>query len=422
MIEPRKTRTVKVNNLFFSVKNALKNCSLSSLLNYAGALLISSMVIGCGGGGSSKATTPTSTTFTGTAAIGAAITNASVTAICSTGTGTATTNSNGAYSMTLSSSTAALPCLLKVTSGATTLYSAVYSGQSTANITPITHLIVSNALGADPSTAASPLSSSLSSKLTSTNISNSSAIIKAALTQVGITLPSGIDPVAGQFVAATAALPGDSLDACIDALMNALANTTPATTLSALATNLQTKTTTTTAASFMATTTISTSTLPAQLSLYSTTNYSMQSLPINGLVTYHSASEIIYASDTYGYLILFGNFVYTGTASTDAATEVLANLSGTTGTINAIAQYDTHPNPVMSITQLNISEATVEGYIEAGNYHGIWQLFTSSPDLQVSVAGTAITCPTPGTGTANSTTTSSANQSIKTFFANSCPQ
>ncbi len=110
---------------------------------------------GCGGGGGGGST-GSSLTITGTAATGAAIANGAVSVTCASGTGTATTNADGSYTVTITGGTA--PCLLKATAtdalGVTTnLYSAIETGQTVANITPLTQMVVAAALGADPATA-----------------------------------------------------------------------------------------------------------------------------------------------------------------------------------------------------------------------------------------------------------------------------
>ena len=124
---------------------------------FAGSLLLS----GCGsssGSSSSDAqptpgnpTTPeapvTTQTVSGTAAIGAAITDGTVTAVCSDGssfTESVTTDANGNWSGEVADG--AMPCALQVTGGnpPVTLHSYV-AAPGTVNITPLTDLIMASA-------------------------------------------------------------------------------------------------------------------------------------------------------------------------------------------------------------------------------------------------------------------------------------
>jgi hypothetical protein len=77
-------------------------------------------------------------TVSGTAATGSALASASVVASCAQGSGSALSDGGGNYSMTFN---AALPCLITVTSGSTTLHSVAYSG-GTFNTTPETDLML----------------------------------------------------------------------------------------------------------------------------------------------------------------------------------------------------------------------------------------------------------------------------------------
>lgn len=178
-------------------------------------------IYGCGGGGSSGG----ALTISGTAATGAAIANGTVSVKCATGTGTATTNSDGTYTVTISGGTA--PCLLKATAtdakGVTTdLYSAVEAGQTTANITPLTQLVIANALGSDPATVfAAGLSNSNVSNLSSTSLSTAVGKVQTVLTSYGVDL-TGVDPLKATLIAATENAAGNALDQKIDGLMVAL--------------------------------------------------------------------------------------------------------------------------------------------------------------------------------------------------------
>jgi len=102
----------------------------------------------CGGSGSDNpaASTASGLTLSGIAAVGAPIDGGTVTFVCASGTGTATTGTDGAYTLSMSDGT--LPCLGKVSTAdsGSTYYSLVAEG-NTANLTPITDLLVGSLAG-----------------------------------------------------------------------------------------------------------------------------------------------------------------------------------------------------------------------------------------------------------------------------------
>ena len=114
----------------------LTKLSLACLVLGGSALLTACGGGGGGGGGGSALT------LQGTAAKGAPLVG-TVTASCKTGTGTAVSNLDGSFSVVVSNGVG--PCLLAITpTGGATLYS-VTSGSGatqTANITPMTNLLV----------------------------------------------------------------------------------------------------------------------------------------------------------------------------------------------------------------------------------------------------------------------------------------
>ena len=107
--------------------------------------------LGGGGGGSGSALTVNGTAATGAPLVG------SVTATCKTGTGTATSNLDGSYTVVVNNGVG--PCLLAITpTGGVTLYS-ITSGSGatqTANITPMTNLLVNYLRNVPGMTAADP--------------------------------------------------------------------------------------------------------------------------------------------------------------------------------------------------------------------------------------------------------------------------
>ena len=137
----------------------MERIALAGIL--AGSLLLS----GCGnssGSGSDAEPTPSTPatpeapistqTVSGTAAIGAAITDGTVTAICADGstfTESVTTDANGNWSGEVANG--AMPCALQVTGGnpPVTLHSYA-TAAGTVNITPLTDLIMASATGQSP--------------------------------------------------------------------------------------------------------------------------------------------------------------------------------------------------------------------------------------------------------------------------------
>jgi len=428
--------------LLISVKNFKKSCPTRNFAIDLCAYVFITILSGCGGGGggSKASSTPSISSFSGTAAVGMALDNATVTAKCLSGTTTTTTNSVGAYSLPLSSAIT-LPCMLKASSGSNTFYSAIYSGQSTANITPITQLIVSNALHSDPTTAFNTFSAAMANKLTASNIATSTTIVKSALSTSGISLPIGTDPLTGQFKAATSSAPGDTLDKCIDSLMNALrqaALSDSTISLSSITTGLAAVTNTTQASTFMTNKQIVSNSVPGQMILGSN-SYDMGTLPLlSGYITTLTNTQIGYADPATGTFInLFGTFQFSGQSLSNAnaysqcilpnrpvdAECVWGNLPGVSGTINAIGHYNSSKQLIMGITQLSISESTFENLFETSDLFHIWQLILeSNGGLLVTNSGTKVTCPPPATGTAKSITTSAVNQNIESFFVSSCTQ
>lgn len=181
--------------------------------------LLIALFQGCGG---SSTSTSADAAISGTAATGNAIAGGQVTANCNGGSGVATTATDGTYSLTISNG-GAKPCLLRVTTGTSTLYSAVLPGEATANITPLTHLIVANTLGTDPSVAfANAASSGVDPKITAANLASSQAVVANATSALGVTLPAGVNPLTKSFVAASVNHAGDDLDVAIDGVVSAL--------------------------------------------------------------------------------------------------------------------------------------------------------------------------------------------------------
>lgn len=238
------------------------------------AISLPALLAACGGGGSDSTattpTTPTALTLTGTAATGAAIGGGKVSAKCAAGTAdTPTTLSDGSYRISVTGG--ALPCVLQVTSadGATTLYSvATGSGASaTANITPLTQLVVASLTGTDPAAYFGSFDAGAAAAVTSTAVSTAQTAVVTTLAAAGIDIGTIGDLLTGTVTPATSSTAGNAYDQALDALAAKLAATVDS---SGAALTLATLTTTVAATSTTAPTTTSTSvtaSLPADLLL-----------------------------------------------------------------------------------------------------------------------------------------------------------
>ena len=172
--------------------------------------------------------------ISGVAAKGVAMSGATITAQCQGASGpvtaTSTAATDGSYSITMPVGAYA-PCLLTATltdvTGATqTLYSAVpadvATGTAVANITPITQLVVSNALGAAPSASTSV--QNVVAQLTNTTLTTATTLVQSGL--AGLNLPANAiaAPLTGSITAALpdSGIPPSPQDGAIDQLMSQL--------------------------------------------------------------------------------------------------------------------------------------------------------------------------------------------------------
>lgn len=171
-----------------------------------GLVLATAALAGCGGGGGSSGGNPVPTpppppaaaiAIAGTAAKGTQLPGATVSVKCASGTptpATATTAGTGAYSITLSGAT--LPCVLRVAgSGGEVFHSVVggsgNSGSFTANLSPLTELLVARLAGVAPGTFFDGFGSGTAVSVVS--LAQSLTYLKAALgsvTDLGV-----IDPL-----------------------------------------------------------------------------------------------------------------------------------------------------------------------------------------------------------------------------------
>jgi hypothetical protein len=187
----------------FSIRwtSAAASCAVLSLLGCGG-----------GGGGSGPANPPASVTIAGTAAKGAALPGATVGIKCAAGTGTATTAADGRYTVTITG--ASLPCALRVAGTDGSVFHSVVagsgsSGSFTANITPLTELLVAATTGGSPASFFDGFGGSA----VVTPASLTQAIDYLRLAVAGVVDLSGTNPVTDALV------PGNPLDQKIDTVM-----------------------------------------------------------------------------------------------------------------------------------------------------------------------------------------------------------
>lgn len=211
------------------------------------ALLATAVLAACGGGGDSSASSgssgsgggTTGLTLSGTVATGAAVTNATVRYTCANGGGTIAAHAaTGAYSA--SGLTVTLPCVLEATgnSGTTTvtLHSVAEGSGSnvTANITPLTELLVAELTGQDPAAyysgvASGSISSSvLTATVTGAGVGSAAQAVVNLLAAAGVdtsSVANAQDIVSASFTAASGSTAGNGQDAALDALARTITST-----------------------------------------------------------------------------------------------------------------------------------------------------------------------------------------------------
>lgn len=188
------------------------------------AVLIPTALVACGGG--SDSSTPTTTTVTpaamkvsGTAATGAAMANANISVVCAAGSGTATTSTSGTY--TASVTGGALPCVLSATSsdGKTVLRSIVAgSGKtdSTANITPLSELLIAQLSGTDPKSFVAGFNAATT--VSATDLAAAQKALLQVLTAAGVDTSNVGDILGGTLTAGS----GAGYDGVLDKLQTVL--------------------------------------------------------------------------------------------------------------------------------------------------------------------------------------------------------
>ncbi|TNC91670.1 MAG: hypothetical protein CSH36_08465, partial [Thalassolituus sp.] len=191
-----------------------------------GTLFGTFLLAGCSGSSGSGSDEPTPVTPTpqapatteslsGTAAIGAAITDGTVTAICSDGTGfteAVTTDANGNWSGEVTNG--AMPCALQVTGGnpPVTLHSYATTA-GTVNITPLTDMIMASATGQTPADWFANFDG------TPVDTSTASTSLLNSFAAKGFDIPAAGNPMTTPFVA-----DGTGWDGLLDDIGDAIDN------------------------------------------------------------------------------------------------------------------------------------------------------------------------------------------------------
>lgn len=176
------------------------------------ALGVATLLVACGGG--DRSTPPPNPTITGLAATGGALANAAVTAKCTSGASVSgTTGADGTFSLELAGGQT-VPCLLEVSKGTVILHGfAAAAGH--INVTPLTDLVISKALGSDAAAAFTNFDASKGAAINAGLVAAKIYVI-AQVTPLAGKAPSD-DPLTGVFKL------GDSDDKLLDNLAVALA-------------------------------------------------------------------------------------------------------------------------------------------------------------------------------------------------------
>lgn len=182
---------------------------------------VAAALVACGGGsGSADAPTPTAPAsltlaVKGTAATGAAMANAAIKVSCATGSATATAAANGTFSVSITNG--ALPCVLTATSsdGSVELHSvAAGTGRAdtTANVTPLSELLVARLAGTDPKTFVTGFGASTA--IAPADVSAAQTALLQTLAAAGLDTANVSDIVGGALTAGS----GTGYDGVLDKL------------------------------------------------------------------------------------------------------------------------------------------------------------------------------------------------------------
>jgi hypothetical protein len=170
----------------------------------------------CSGGGGRAGYT-----ITGVAASGAAISQGILDVHCQQGSASAVTALDGSYSVTIAGGQG--PCILRASQPATglVLHSLVEGGASSANITPVTELILAHLFGRAPAEVFANFGPEQIQKITAERLALSKAVVLEATKSWRLATPeqAEFDPFQAPLKAATSLAGGNNFDQTLDALM-----------------------------------------------------------------------------------------------------------------------------------------------------------------------------------------------------------
>ena len=183
---------------------------------WATGLVLAATLAACGGGSGTAAVS-----VNGTAATGASIAAGTVTLKCVSGTSSvATTGTDGSVTMDISGVT--LPCVGRVdykdSSGVAQKLHTFIGAAGTANITPVTDLLVANLTGGTPADAFDKFDAAKAKTYTTALVKAAAAAVKTYLKNtLGVdttNLPD--DPVGTKLTAKSGSVAGDAFDKVLD--------------------------------------------------------------------------------------------------------------------------------------------------------------------------------------------------------------
>ncbi len=181
-----------------------------SRIKQLSALGFATLLAACGGGGGGDIPVAT---ITGLAATGGAMASATITAKCTNGSQVSgKTGADGTFTLGLTGD-AAPPCMLQVIGSTATLYSYAEAAGYT-NVTPLTDLVISKALGSDAAAAYAGFDAGKSATIKA-GLAAAKAYVAAQVTPLAGASPSG-DPLTVVFKV------GDADDKVLDNLAAAM--------------------------------------------------------------------------------------------------------------------------------------------------------------------------------------------------------
>ena len=188
------------------------------------------VVSGCGGGSSESTTAAAAAAaapsgITGTVSTGAPAIGASVVMICAGGTAgtTRTTDATGTYTL-LSGTGGTAPCVIRASGGnilstageSGVMISIVQSGQTTAHVNQLTHLLAHLVAGGNPVTLLFNAPSAISGLVTAAKVASNILLIQTNVLASFVGVISGFSSATFDFLTGSFSLNGAGFDAILD--------------------------------------------------------------------------------------------------------------------------------------------------------------------------------------------------------------